>query len=366
MRIAYVNAKYQANHTGGGHVHMEQFIANAIALGHEIWMYRSDYPGVKMIPKGKMNHIRSMRGMHALYIRVEGSFTKFCTWSLPPRRLLYGLPVVVWEFNTIPEHGLLRGRSDEEVGIAVTAFRKYARGCDLAVCVTEKLADYAREKLQIRSTIVIPNGSDPEVFHPDAQRVKRMAPFEDKLNVVWIGSGKEPWHDFDMLRQAAEIVFEVKKNDSIAFHILGPDLVGRMADMPANTYYWGSELYSRLPQWLSAMDIGISLYLPGPAQFGSPLKIYDYLSTGLTFLTTPHPSVDPLLEELGQADSIIPFGDAFTLAAKILELSSNPTRVKKLGEAGRQLVIEKYNWRRAVKITLDSINDILKKKKVRP
>ena len=91
MKIAYVNASYDRKHTGGGHVHVEQFIKNAIDQGHEIWVYPGNqFPGVQTIPTGRINNVKTLRKMDALYVRLEGWAPPFLSMAMPPRRLLYG------------------------------------------------------------------------------------------------------------------------------------------------------------------------------------------------------------------------------------------------------------------------------------
>jgi glycosyltransferase involved in cell wall biosynthesis len=363
VRIAYVNANFRVNHTGGGHVHMGQFVANAVALGHEVWSY-ADFgiSGFRRLPTTRIAHIRAMRTMDVLYVRVESAFAYECSWALPPRRTLYGFPVVVWEFNTVPEHALLRGHSEQDVRKAVDYFRRYGRGCDLAVCVTQSLAQYARDKLGIQRILVVSNGSDPRLFRPDAPVAKRMEPFRGRFNVVWIGSGKEPWHDLEMLKQAAQRLCETDSGKDVIFHLIGPGLAGFMANTPPNVFYWGAERYSRLPQWLSGMDLGLNLYRPGPADYGSPLKVFDYMASGLAVVGTPQPSMENLFGQLGQSDLLVPHADPARLAEVLVSLASDRGRVKRLGQTARQLVLDRYNWRRAVQDTMNEIASILEEK----
>lgn len=361
MRIAYVNAYFQSNHTGGGHVHMGQFMANAIALGNEIWTYPyHGYPGSYTIPITRINHIKTMRQMDVLYVRLESRFPEICRWSLPPRRLLYGFPLVVWEFNTIPNDALFRGDSDERIRKVIQFLRHYGRGCDLAVCVTRAAADYVRDELGIQRILIVPNGSDPELFRPDVQPVKRMQPFRDSINVVWIGSAQIKYHDFDLLRDTANSMWDREEGGRINFHIIGPNLVGAMSNMPPNVYYWGAENYSRLPNWLSAMDIGLFITQGGTSAYGSPLKVFDYMASGLAVVSTLHPSVSDLFGELGQSDLMVPQGDSKLLADKLVALASDRERIRHLGQAGRQLIINHYNWKRAVQDTMNEIEIILR------
>lgn len=360
MRIAYVNTYFQSNHTGGGHVHMGQFVSNAVALGHEVWTYpNQNYSAVYTIPTTRLEHIKTMRQMDVLYVRVEKKSPEICKWAMPPRRLLYGFPVVVWEFNTIPDEALKLDEINKNGYKVECLLKNNGRGCDLAVCVTPALAEIVQKTLGIQRVLVVPNGSDPELFYPEAPVVKRLIPFQGKLNVVWIGSGREVWHDLQMLGEAAQIVGGMESGRDIAFHIIGPDVNGLMAEMGSNVYYWGAEYYDKLPGWLAGMDVGLSLYHPSPADYGSPLKVFDYFSSGLTVVSTPHPVVRNLFSKIGQLDNIVSSGDSKSLANLLIQLASDKERVKRLGRVGRQLVIDHYNWRRAVQDTMNEIESIL-------
>lgn len=331
MRIAYVNAHYQANHSGGGHVHMEQFIANAIALGHEVWAYPGNkYPGVQIIPTNRIGHIRTMRQMDALYIRLENSSPEICSWSLPPRRSLYGFPVVVWEFNTLPDELYIPDEPQDIRRKVIPSLIKYSPGCDLAVCVSPALADAVGKKLHMKQVLTVPNGSDPELFRPDVEIVPRLSPFREKFNVVWIGSIKESWHDLGMLAKSAFQVLESENGGDICFHILGGGLSGMMADMPSNVYYWGAEYYPRLPHWLAGMDVGVSLYHPSRAALGSPLKIFDYMASGLAVISTDHPVAKEIYDQLNVSNYMIPPGDADALTNLLITLETDKERVKSL------------------------------------
>ncbi len=361
MKIAYVNASYDRKHTGGGHVHIEQFIKNAIALGHEIWVYPGNqFPGATTIPTDHLNHIKTLRKMDALYIRLESWPPPILSLTVPPRRLLYGFPLVIWEFNTLPNEL----SSDQKIlDKSNSKFYKYSSGCDLGVCVSPNLTETISSKLRIKRVITISNGSDPDLFTPEATIAPRMTAFEDKFNVVWIGTIKETWHDLDLIGDAAKLLWDEEKTRNINFHIIGAGLSGFMAEMPPNVFYWDAERYQRLPHWLAGMQVGLSTYKVSRASFGSPLKIFDYLSSGLPVVSTQHPLASEILNTLGAEDLMIPFGDPEVLADVLIGLASDPERCKRIGAAGRQLVIERYNWHQAVSETLNVMSEILAEKR---
>ena len=263
---------------------------------------------------------------------------------------------MVWEFNAPPEFALLLGSTEASVAQAIQAYRRHGRDCDLAICVSESLARYVKDTLGIDRTLTVPNGSDPDLFRPDAAAVDRVARVDARLNVAWIGSLHIAWHDVALLRATARLLWERGDGQRVAFHLVGLGGTGLMRDMPSNVQFHGAEEYTRLPGWLAAMDVGLCLYRPGLGDYCSPLKLFDYMASGLAVVGTPQPQVRQVLLELGQSDLLVPFGDASALAAQLSQLADDRARVRRLGAAARQRAVAFYNWRRVVEDTMRAID----------
>lgn len=359
MNIAYLNANYHKNHTGGGSVHIEQFVKHTLALGHDVWGWQKGLTEIHTIPQDFWGRVRTLRGVDVLYVRIDIALPSEARWGMPPKCWLYNSPLMVWEFNTHPNYVVARSNSTASLDKSLQAFKEYAPSCDLAICVSEALADFVRNELGIKRVLVVPNGSDPDLFFPGQEPVARMQSYADSFNVVWIGSGKEKWHDLDLLKQAAALISRNYPNEKIAFHLIGPNLVGVMADMPGNVFYWGAQPYRQLPAWLYAMQVGLVLYQPGSAEYNSPLKLFDYMASGLCVLSTPSPFMHELSRELDQPGLVIPFGDAERLASEVINLYHDGDFRVRLGARARQLVVERYNWSRAVGDTMKEIEHLL-------
>ena len=172
MRIAYANACYLLDGVTGRNVHVKQFIDNAVALGHEIWMLSgSQHPGVRHLSTERVKRLLTLREMDVIYFRLEDGAPYALRASVFPYRQLCGSPIVVWEFNVSPEYGAVIGRSGQEIDKSIHQLRRYGKGCDLAICVSDALADYVRRRLNIKRIITVPNGSDPRLFRPDVSPV---------------------------------------------------------------------------------------------------------------------------------------------------------------------------------------------------
>lgn len=348
MRIAYLNARYKPGRASGGNAHVHQFVSCAVEARHEIWMDPAfKHPGARALPEGRLRRVRTLRNMDVFYTRVEWQPPPQARWQRLPYRLGLGQIPTVYEFNTAPEYGRLLGRSDEEVQRAIADFRAFARGCALAVCVTEELATYVREYLHIQRVVTIPNGSDPALFSPRAAPARRVRDLGEALHVVWMGSAHLAWHHLELLRKAAESIWQQGRGEQVVFHLLGENVRG-MQNMPPNVHYYGAVPYEDLPRWLCQMDVGLVLYREGPSMMGSPLKLFDYLASGLVVVANEHPQVRAILSEIDQADLIIGQDDAPALAARLLDLCTRKAWVKEQGTRGRNLVKAKYNWKKLV------------------
>jgi glycosyltransferase involved in cell wall biosynthesis len=360
MRIAYANAGYQLNNPSGGNAHVRQFIDSAVALGHEIWTWENNrHPDAHQIPPSKLQRLMTLRQMNAICTRIDDRLPApgYIRWSSQPYKRLLGSPVTIWEFNTVPEFGLIRGRSPADIQREIDHLRHYGQACDVAVCVSNALSDYVKTHLQIRQVLTVPNGSDPVLFHPQVTPVERVKRGSDRLNVVWIGSANLSWHNFDLLKDTARLLHQAETPTKIRFHIIG-HAHALMREMPPNVIYHGSENYEALPHWLAAMDVGLCLYKSGPADYSSPLKVFDYMASGLTVVGTQQPQLQEIFQQLDQSDLLIPPADPQALAATLLALAAAPDRIKQQGQRGRQLVIDFYNWSRAAQDTIRAIEAV--------
>src|SRR5437868_765542 len=182
MRVIYANARYQQHSAEGGPAHMRQFIENATALGHQLWLWHGEpHPDTQPVPRGRMERLKLLRSADVVYYRIEWKPPMAARWILPPYRKVIGSPVVVWEFNTVPEYGRVQNAPEAQIQEYVEEMRRLGAGVDLAVCVSNKISEYVREKLGFRRAVTVPNGTDPSVFRPDASPVRHFRRNPDQL-----------------------------------------------------------------------------------------------------------------------------------------------------------------------------------------
>lgn len=289
-----------------------------------------------------------MAGADAVYTRLEDRIDmwRYSRVACRPLKPILGRPLVVWEVNARPAFfSLLKGDAVEEKAVLRT-MRSYARDCDLAICVSQKLADYMRSEFGLPHVLVVPNASDPEHFYPGIQKNDR-----EPLQVVWMGTGTIAWHGLPLLRQVAEQLVQQGRRD-INFHLIG-ELSSGMK-WPDNVTVHGDVPYAELPERLARMDVGLCLYQHALADYLSPLKFYDYLAAGLAVLSTAQSQIEEVLGSLGQRDGIVA-ADAVAFADRLVNWSVQRDVVRARGQAGRSCLETQHTWAQRIQVTMEAM-----------
>lgn len=355
MQLAYFSRPYRPHLTSGGNAHIGQFLDRVTAAGHTIWTSMpDDHPDTHALPAGRLARFCKLRAMDVLYFRLEWQPRSQCRLGGAPYRLLLRRPIVAWELNTVPEYGRLLGHTAAEVSAAEAALKRLAPSCDLALAVWPAIADYARQVLGLRHVITIPNGSDPERFRPDVPPALPAPDSAELLRVVWMGSANLAWHDLETLLAAAARLAQEGWGARIEFHLIGSGTAA-WAHAGSNVVTYGEVAYRDLPALLAAMHVGLSLYKPGPASYGPGLKTFDYMAAGLAVIAYDQPAFRTLFAEMETPNPMVPAGDVDGLIEALKTCYGNRAHLATCGRAGRQLVVERYNWAASVDQTLAAL-----------
>lgn len=314
MKIAYYGF-YDLQSPSGAGIHVYQSVTNLIAGGHELYTW-IPIPGAELLPTNPVRKACTLRDIDALYVRLDSEINSGCRFSRGWRRHLFKPGTLhVWELNTLPESRRAYGKSKDEVKHLEDELRAYAPYCDLLVCVSEKMESVAREQYGFSSTLFVPNGSDPERFYYDPAKWDAVPPYK----VAWIGSFMEPWHDFQLVKNAAAKCLAIGL--PVEFHLAGSGMPD--GSLPANMTVHGRIDYDKLPDFLAPMHIGLISYKPEFSQGNSPLKMFDYLSSGLIVLSAPQdqyerivmPCLPAYAQPFHSSDNLVDLMSQFTKEA---------------------------------------------------
>jgi glycosyltransferase involved in cell wall biosynthesis len=217
--------------------------------------------------------------------------------------------------------------------------------CDQLIVVSEKMKEYLSKQFNIsnKKMVVAPNGST-------AQQLT--AKYQTPLNVIYAGifSYWEKVHDFlDIAKQANPNKFK--------FYLAGTgslknQLIRRIREEKISVSYLGYIPRQDMPALLGRMQIGIAPSTKDLArQVASPIKIFDYMASGLPVITPKIGDWGNIIEKENcgialETDSIKNYIEALnTIAEKGVwtNMSHNAVRVIK----------EKYSWDRSLKPLLN-------------
>jgi glycosyltransferase involved in cell wall biosynthesis len=352
MRIFFPNARIAHPPTRGRDIHRFQLIKNLTELGNEVHsLLPDDNPHTRKHRRGPLSVLHLLRHADVLYCRIDYGPNSATDLTLPRTRwLIPSHCVVVWEFNVSLEYSPLEERPIDEVERAIARLRQAAGRVDLAICVTKQLADEARNQLGIRNAQVVQNGSDPEMFRRNLPRPAQLQLRNDRLNVTFIASGPNPYHDTPLIRDAASLAD--REEWPIDFHILGASESLFGADVPRNLHHHGAISYLELPKYLAAMDVGLVLY-QRYADGLSPLKLFDYMAAGCVPICSPSQPMREVLD--GTNAGLIRQWDAASLCSELMALHGDRSRLEQFRAAARQLILEKHSWRRVAEKTIELI-----------
>jgi glycosyltransferase involved in cell wall biosynthesis len=235
------------------------------------------------------------------------------------------------------------------------------RYATLVLTVSEKDKDLlAPYGVRRNNVVVIPNGVDTESFAPSpkASKFQKRADSEDSCQVIFVGN-----MEYLPNQEAARCIISY----------LAPKILSRVSNVrfvmvgktPTELVVNSSHLIftgvvKDVAKSLANSDIAISPLFHGS---GTRLKILEYLSSGLPVVST---SIGAEGLDVKDGVNILIEDDMNRFGERIVDLIKNEKLRVRLGEAGRQFVKEKYDWR-IVSRQLDSVyrllNDKLKGKR---
>ncbi|MBI5204621.1 MAG: glycosyltransferase [Nitrospirae bacterium] len=218
----------------------------------------------------------------------------------------YSQPEVAeWELT-------LASQSDIILAVSLPLFRKFA-DC------------YGEDKV-----LLVPNGCDYDFFASSINdRSKRK-----EMIIGYTGAiDNHNWFDWNTVKVIANAF------PKASVYLIGP-AVRTPVPLPKNIILGGRQPYERMPIYNSTFDVGIiPFFVNSPLiAAASPIKLYEYLATGIPVVSSPMPDSLELAERgiVHIADSPEAFAREISEAYK---LSKQPELVKRRLEIAR-----KHSW----------------------
>jgi len=202
-------------------------------------------------------------------------------------------------------------------------------------------------KIPNEKILFVTNGYDPKIFFS----MKKDKKLVDKYNlcdkkVIGFSGTFGPWHGTDIFAKAIKEV--VQKRTDVYFLFIGDGLfkndcidIINQDNVSEYVTFTGKIPFSEMNDYLNLCDVFVNPTIEnkdGSEFFGSPTKLFEYIGTDKTIITSNVGQMGRLFT----SDDVyfINSGDYFDLSEKILLALDNPKTVKNK---------ENYTWKEIVK-----------------
>jgi len=175
------------------------------------------------------------------------------------------------------------------------------------------------------SAHLVPNAVNADVFGPVVEERPHDLPSTNGPTLGYCGSLYGDWFDWDALRAVA-----LDQPDA-AVVVIGDDR-GVRRDLPGNVAFLGLKVQGDLPAYVQRFDVGLlPFHVTETTHAVSPLKVYEYLASGV-------PVAAPPLRSLAGLDGV--FQDVDLTAAVRRALAAPPP--------DRHVTLGLHSWRARV------------------
>jgi glycosyltransferase involved in cell wall biosynthesis len=187
---------------------------------------------------------------------------------------------------------------------------------------------------------VIHNGIDADTFRP-------LSTTKDPNNVIYVGNSEDRTKGAAYLLRAFRLL-----RDTTPYHLtfvdrperdlkLAPRLIARYG-LTARVRFTGRVATAELPQYYNRAEM-----LACPSLYeGFGLPAGEAMACGLAVAATTGGALPEVVED-GVTGILVPPGDAPALAEAIQTLMGDADLRRRMGQAGRERVLEKFSWPRA-------------------
>jgi glycosyltransferase involved in cell wall biosynthesis len=281
----------------------------------------------------------------------DAIYERYSLWSDVGARLrtATGLPLVL-EVNAPLRREAAAHRHLSNDALAAQIETAQFGAADFLAVVSEPLAAYAAEHGANPAHVhVLPNGVEPQSFHPAVRggRVRHKYGLHGRVIIGFAGRLR-PWHDgLTLLRAFARLHATNSNYHLLLVGELLPEMAAGIETMGLATAVTctGPVPHSDIPAHLAAMDVAVSSHAPTDEDtfYFSPLKLFEYLACGVPTVAANLGQPGRLIRP-GHNGLLYPPGNDVALAAAIQQLVDNPAQTRAMAWNGAEMVLQNYTW----------------------
>ncbi len=233
------------------------------------------------------------------------------------------------------------------------------------------VSEVERRNLEARGVrsekiVVNPNGVDVGRFRPGvggAETRCELGIAEDEVVAGFVGTFG-PWHGVEKL---AEAIKSMPASLRVRFLLVGSgslhaEVEKQLADeaKAGRVIFTGAVAHDRVPELLDACDILVAPHIPladGSEFFGSPTKIFEYMSMGKGIVASRLGQIGEVLVDEETALLVEP-GNVAELRNAIVRLIESETLRTRLGGRAREVAEREYTWMHNAQRVLEAYRNL--------
>jgi glycosyltransferase involved in cell wall biosynthesis len=371
VKLLYVATDQRVPGKTGGSVHVEEVALGLAARGHEVHVFA--LPGERRtngaVPPFELHPARlpfnhqffrwtARRQVEALLreLEIDAVMERYYNFGGEGIRAAYarGVPSLLEVNSPIKDHpGSLKSVLDRAALIRPLERIREAMVRKASVLVTP-LPSIVPESVPSEKVHRVNWGANVERFHPNIPKKRLRIP--EKAKVVVFSGSFRPWHGAELLVRAAPRVLARDPDAFFLFVGEGPAseearlLAGKLGIAQA-VHFTGGVPYDEMPSYLRVAGVGVAPYQPsrlGQMKLGfywSPLKIFEYMATGLPVVSLDVPPLAGIIRSEREG-LLFAEGDVEGLATAIVRILADPSRARSMGESARERVVAHFSWQR--------------------
>jgi glycosyltransferase involved in cell wall biosynthesis len=261
----------------------------------------------------------------------------------------FGVPLIL-EVNAplVLEQQKVRGLSLPTVARA--AERLKLTRADHVIVVSSRLREYVTaEGVSADCVSVIPNGADPDLFHPRSgfSELRQRLGWHDQFVIGFVGSMK-PWHGIATLLEALHRLGGPEGSFRLLLVGSGPELPAlrqqvERCRLDGCVHMTGDVPHARVPEMLHAMDCVVASYAADADEYFSPVKLFEYMAMGCPVVAARVGQACEVIDH-GRTGWLYCPGNPSELADVLAAVSADDARRREVGAAAREQVLARYTW----------------------
>lgn len=270
----------------------------------------------------------------------------------------FGIPLIL-EVNAPLYH--------EQRQLGKLIFKKIARFSERWICsnstktivVSQVMKEFLKHEGVLNEKIVVmPNGIDPNKFHPEisGEALRARYGFGSHIVIGFVGWFRK-WHGLDMLLQTFKDI--VSDRPDMRLLLVGdgpaaPELrkYAEENDLRDRVMFSGAIARDKIPEHIAAMDIAVQ---PSAPEYACPMKIIEYMAMGKCIIAPDQANIRELIDN-GRTGLLFRARDRESLSAILREVIDEPQKREDIGRRAHASVFERgLLWQANARKTLSLV-----------